>query len=119
MNFLRLSYAACGHHVCASVRQVLEPVCELALAPAFHNPTASGSCQKSDNAEPIPERMQQPEDRADDRDCQCDDPATNRKELTEDTHMLERQIVRHDCAELFGLNLASSHRDGLHAYNGR
>jgi hypothetical protein len=63
--------------------------------------------------------MLQPEDQAGESDSKCNDSAADDKELPEDAHVLERQRLRHDCAELFGLNLASRQRDAVHARHER
>jgi len=108
-----------GHHVHSSVSKQLEPACKLALAAAFHDPTARRRGNEEEKTEPISERVQQPEDQTGDRDSRCDDTAANHKELPEDTHVFERQRVRHDRAELLRVNLACSRCDGVHGHHRR
>jgi hypothetical protein len=93
----------------------LEPASELPFATAFHDPGAGWGRKKNQHAEPVAKRMLQPEDQAGESDSKCNGSAADDKELPEDTHVLERQRLRHDCAELFGLNLASRQCDAVHA----
>jgi len=55
--------------------------------------------------------MQQPENQASHSNSKCNDAAADDEELPEDAHLLERQTLRHDCAELFCGNVA---RNELH-----
>lgn len=111
MNFLRLSTRRDGNHVRGCAEEVFQPASELTLTPAFHDPGARRGCKKNDHAEPIAERMQQPENQASHSNSKCNDAAADDEELPEDAHLLERQTLRHDCAELFCGNVA---RNELH-----